>query len=117
MFNFPDCDFLVINSYFPCDPRSDNFDESELLKLLGDISNAIETSCCQKVMLLGDLNADFSRCSTFTELVHDFISDLGLRLFWHDSESSADSGISAVDYTYSKLVNGVVSFSIIDHFE
>ena len=33
-FSLPDGPLLVINSYFPGDPRTDNFDDSELLTLL-----------------------------------------------------------------------------------
>ena len=46
MFNFPDCDFLVINSYFPCDPRTENYDDTELINLLADIESLIRKSKC-----------------------------------------------------------------------
>ena len=29
-FSFPKCHLLVVNAYFPCDPRISNFDETEL---------------------------------------------------------------------------------------
>ena len=36
-FDFPSGPLLVLNTYFPCDPRTNNFDDSELVKLLTDI--------------------------------------------------------------------------------
>ena len=50
-FAFPACHLLVINAYFPCDPRIVNFDETEVLTLLADIHKANiklpkRFSCC-----------------------------------------------------------------------
>ena len=40
-FNFPNGPLLILNTYFPCDPRTANFDDTELLKLLTDIQTII----------------------------------------------------------------------------
>ena len=37
LFNLPSGGILVVNSYFPCDPRTNNFDDTELLTLLADL--------------------------------------------------------------------------------
>ena len=37
----PGGSLLLLNTYFPCDPRNNNFDDTELVGLLGDIENAI----------------------------------------------------------------------------
>ena len=58
-FEFPSGPILVINTYFPCDPRTINFDDTELLTLLSSIQNVTETSGCRNIWLAGDLNAHF----------------------------------------------------------
>ena len=113
-FAFPGNMILGVNSYFPCDLQADNFDEAELLKLLSDISNVIEASNCQKVVLLGDFNADFNRCTRFTVLVYDYLTELSLKIIWYNSDTSSNNNISTVDHTYGKLANDVMSFSTID---
>ena len=55
-FEFPSKNILLINAYFPCDPRTDSFDKTELLTLLADITVAVETSLCSNVMIAADLN-------------------------------------------------------------
>ena len=45
-FNFPSNSLLVINTYFMCDPRNDNFDDTELVELLDDLQNIIVNSNC-----------------------------------------------------------------------
>ena len=32
-FSLPDNPLLIINTYFPCDPRTDNFDDEELMTI------------------------------------------------------------------------------------
>ena len=82
-FSFPAGSVLVINSYFPCDPRTDNFDETELLTLLADIRNATNKASCPNVFLAGDLNCHFNRNSRFTSIVRDFlVEELGLTIMW-----------------------------------
>ena len=41
LFRIPDCHLLVINTYFPCDPRSASSDFIELTELLGDLESLI----------------------------------------------------------------------------
>ena len=77
-FSFPSCHFVVINAYFPCDPRVCNFDETEVLTLLADIRQVVELSNCQNVLIAADMNADFTRKTKFTEIVEDGLNDLGL---------------------------------------
>ena len=101
--------FLLINTYFPCDPRIDNFDDTELINLLSDIKVLIENSGCTNVLLTGDLNIHFERSTRFTQIVLNQLEDLQLNLLWHQPEYS-------VDYTYSCMQNNNLHFSTIDHF-
>ena len=64
-------------------------------------------------MLCGDFNVDMSRENRYVEIVKQFINDLGLKVFWSDSENPK---IQSVDYTCTKIINGVAYYSTLDHF-
>ena len=113
-FSFPGGTFLLLNTYFPCDPRTNNFDETELLTLLEEIRQILIREECIYNLVLGDLNCHFQRQSTFTQLVHSFFTDLKLKIFWEFS--SEEYNIQEIDFTYSQVNNNQVSSSIIDHF-
>ena len=113
-FNFPNGPILVINTYFPCDPRTLNFDDRELMTLLTDIQNIIQQSSLTNVWLAGDLNCHFLRNTTFTKLVKDYFLEIGLHLLWENRDQL--DHLSPVDYTFMSKANGTLSFSTIDHF-
>ena len=52
---------LLINSYFPTDPRRPGADESELLEILGHMKNVIRQNDFDSLLWAGDINADFAR--------------------------------------------------------
>ena len=79
-FAFKSSSMLIKNAYFPCDPRVDTFDETELVTLLADIKNVVESSNCSNVLLAADLNSDFSRNTRFTRTVEEYLKDLLLIL-------------------------------------
>ena len=108
-FSLPQCEFLLINSYFPCDPQTENFDDSELLNVLADLKSLTKQSKCHNVLLAADLNCHFSRETYFTTLVADSMNDLNLSVLW-------DHPDFPVDYTYCNIANDTASFSTIDHF-
>ena len=60
-FEFPTGSLLLLNSYFPCDPRQVNFNETELLTLLADMKNILLQEKCIFNLILGDLNCHFLR--------------------------------------------------------
>ena len=68
-FSFPHGPFLLLNTYFPCDPRVENFDDGELNHLLNDVKTAIEQSECLNILIAGDLNCHFERYTRFTNMV------------------------------------------------
>ena len=111
-FSFPDSSLLIINTYFPCDPRTNEFDDSELLKVLTDIANTIQSAATHSVLIAGDLNCHFARNSRFTSTVQTFLEDLNLKIFW---ENPSDM-IEPVDFTHQSFNNGSCSISTLDHF-
>ena len=113
-FNLPQGPIVLINTYFPCDPRTSNFDDTELMTTLTTIQNIITQAGPAIIWLAGDLNCHFNRNTRFTNLVESFFLDLGLSFLWENLE---DLNISdGVDYTYMNSQNGIEHFSTIDHF-
>ena len=70
-FTFPNSSILIINAYFPCDPKIDDFNDSDILTALSDIQLLIRQSNCSDILIAGDLNCHFSRQTRFTNLVRD----------------------------------------------
>ena len=68
---------LLINSYFPTDPRMD-FDENQLLILFAEIQRIVDECEFDHMILGGDYNVDFKRNSKFVSMVKDFIEMLEL---------------------------------------
>ena len=57
----PGCKLLILNTYFPQDTQNANFDEQDLLSCLTTIENLISSTVHDQVLVVGDLNYDFSR--------------------------------------------------------
>ena len=116
-FSLPSSSLLVLNTYFPCDPRNENFDETEVISLLEEINQVSMKSSCSKIILLGDLNCHFQRNNRFTNLVRNYLEDeMGLTIMWEHPREDPPSLIQHVDYTHLSLVRNVPAYSTIDHF-
>ena len=108
--NLPQINLVFINAYFPTDIRGR--DESEVLQTLQDIKFIIDT-CDQtyKVVLMGDLNCDFTRNSAFVQWTSQFLNENDLNPLWNSFNW---------DFTYcqSRNINGTerLYYSTIDHF-
>ena len=93
-----------MNAYLPTEPHTVNFDDSELIEVLCEISSLIQKSGCINVILNGDLKWDPSRNTGFSNTVRHFVENLGLVSLWKKFR---------VDYT---LYTHFVSTSDLDHF-
>ena len=58
-----------MNAYLPTEPHTVNFDDSELMEVLCEITNIIEKSGYTDVILNGDLNWVPSRNTGFSNTV------------------------------------------------
>ena len=74
----------------------------------------IVQSNIHNIWLAGDLNADFSRNTRFTRLVHDYLAEIGLTLLWENADQLEN--VSKPSYTYMSTTTGRACFSTIDHF-
>ena len=112
-FSFPSGTLVVINTYFPCDPRTNEFDDSELMNVLAEIQYLIENSNTSSVLLAGDLNCHFNRNTRFTNIVKHFFDEKGLQVFW----DTPNDRIEIPDYTHLSSSGGSLAISTIDHFD
>ena len=103
---------LLINCYFPCDPRSGEGDLEELVDLLSDIDNVIRGSDATNILLAGDLNCHFERMTRFTITIDNWLKDNILTPLW----SITNNRIQEVDFTYCDTSKDPFAYSTIDHF-
>ena len=98
---------LLINSYFPVDPRRPNADDTELQETLGHIRNVIRNNDFDTLLWAGDLNADFLRNTGHTSTILDCVEEMSLTKSWD---------IFEVDFTCCHELLGVSHVSTLDHF-
>ena len=106
-FSFQSSTLLLVNTYFPTDPQRQNTDNSDLLETLGHIKKVVESNPCDSVLLVGDLNSDFSRQSSHSEAVKSALDQLRLEVAWDKFE---------VDFTAVHEMLGQTFTSTLDHF-
>ena len=99
--------FLLVNSYFPCDPQTLGQEDPELIESLSIIKNSIERAGCEAVVWAGDINADFLRATNYTDRVQETVDELNLFKSWDEYD---------VDFTSVHETANTTSVSKIDHF-
>ena len=102
--------YLFINAYFPVDRRNGDIDD--LICVLQDVTYILNRcDIDSKVILLGDLNCDFSRDTVFVNHVRQFIFENNLQHIWSKFPCN-------FSYRHTRNMNGVesTSLTIIDHF-
>ena len=103
--HFGEYKLLWINSYFPTDPQTINYDETELLEVMTEIENIIDNSDFDDILLGGDFNYDKRRNSGFVIAMNEFLEKIGLVSVWEKF---------AIDFTH--LHTDLHSSSILDNF-
>ena len=102
---FPAYKLFWINGYMPCDPQSQNFDDTELLAVLSEVESLIVSNSGVEVLWAADMNWDKSRDNHFTRTVAAALARLNLTSVWEGKP---------IDYTH--IHTDGVSTSTIDHF-
>ena len=98
---------VIINSFFPQDPKTQRFDETELIETLECIRTVMTNNQCTHLLWAGDINSDFSRNNGQSTRVNNYLVELGLRRSWDRFQ---------VDFTCYHEMNNVPHVSTIDHF-
>ena len=114
-FSFPSGNFLLFNTYFPCDPQTVRFNETELLSLLAEMKNILYQEGCLYNLISGDLNCHFLQKSTFTLIIENFFKDIQFNIFWGNPDHTPGQLVSQVDFTHCQSRDKQISTSIIDH--
>ena len=97
---------LLINSYFPVDQRDSVDDGHDLDETISVIKNIIRKSGCNTVMLVGDINADYTRNTHHTRTVKASREELQLVTAWNNYQ---------VDFTHTYEREGATFVSTLDH--
>ena len=98
---------LILNTYYPCDPKTLRFDDSELLEVFDSIDKILEKNEFHQLVWGGDINCDFSRRTGFVESVDRYVTELQLVKSWDRFD---------VDFTHVFEVEENTYVSKIDHF-
>ena len=98
---------LILNVYFPQDPRTSELKSDDLEEVLADIKGVLEKNTFDDVLLTGDMNTDFSRNTGFVKRVEEFLNEWKLSVAWDRYP---------VDFTHECSKDGKSYTSTIDHF-
>ena len=98
---------LIINVYFPNDPKTVNYIVNEDLEdILASITDVIENSECTDVIIAGDFNIDFNRKNGHAKRLHTFLKENELKSLWKKFD---------IDFTHEFEVQDASYTCIIDH--
>ena len=86
--NFEHTRLLWLNAYFPNDPLTVQFDETQLVTVLTEIENIMDTTDFDDVLLCGDLNWEMFRESGFSVTIHQFMTRIELSSLWNSHTRS-----------------------------
>ena len=98
---------ILINSYFPVDPRTLRFDDAELLETLQHIRNILDKNDFNHILWAGDINSDFLRNTGHVKTVIEFKEEFSFQSSWDQF---------VVDFTHYHEVNDESFTSTVDHF-
>ena len=104
---FPENKIMIINSYFPTDPKVNEFDTSDLLCTLSANNDVLSNIDFHSLIWTGDINADFIRQTQFTKIIDEFIEEKALVKSWNKFP---------VDFTHSQETRNRAYTSTLDHF-
>ena len=94
---------LWINSYFPTDPQTMNYDSTELSEVLAEVERILDSAEFDHVLWNGDLNWDPRRRSGFSVTISTFMERIGLVSAWDRfpvSHTSCDMEVMEVSWRW-----------------
>ena len=107
---------LWINAYFPTDPRTIQYDETDLLQVQTEIVDLIDNNSFDDVILGGDFNYDKTRATGFVACMTRFIEKLELTSVW-DKFPIGFTHIHTDLRSTAVLDNFFVSEGLLDYIE
>ena len=107
LFNCGGKQILIINSYFPTDPKTIAGENQELVSTLAELVNILETTTFDTLYLAGDINTEFMRRTSHVQAVRDFMLRCNLVSLWDYYEA---------DFTHTfERESGEIYHNTIDH--
>ena len=103
--NIGDYRIIWFNCYFPTDPQTIQYDDTELFPLLNEVEEILEKNSFDDCIMGGDFNFDKRRHTGFVSTVNDFMDRIGLVSVWEKHP---------VDFTH--IHTDLKSTSILDNF-
>ena len=98
---------MIVNVYFPRDPKTIEYSvDTEFEDVLATIENLVDAHHCNDVLILGDLNCDYSRNNGRVKRIKEFLSSNSMDMAWNSFN---------VDYTHEFENNSITYTSTIDH--
>ena len=95
-----------MNTYIPTvDPQTQDFDDSDLLAVLRELTIIIDGESYTDIVLNGDLNWDPGSCSGFSSAMTSFDERVGLVPLWKHH-----------DVNFTHVHTDYTSTSVLDHF-
>ena len=107
---FPENKIMTINSYFPTDPKVNEFDTSDLLCTLSAINDVLSNTDFHSLIWTGDINADFIRQTQFTKIIDEFIEEKTLVKSWNKFPVDSLAGNSEPYLRLWIIFSGVKGF-------
>ena len=100
-------DYRIVwfNSYLPTDPQTVQYDDAELLTVLTEIENILDTNSFDDCILGGDFNYDKRRATGFVGTLSRFLERVGLVSVWDKFP---------IDYTH--IHTDLKSTAVLDNF-
>ena len=102
-----DCNLMIINVYFPPDPKTAGYNlDSELENVLLAVENLVASHQCRNVVMVGDMNTEYNRKNGRVDRFEAFLLTNKLESSWKKLD---------VDYTHEFEKEGITYTSTIDH--
>ena len=98
---------LIVNTYFPTNPKVIGFDFTDLLSTLLSIKDVLQRNDYNSVVWTDDINANFCRQSRFIKIIESFIDQNEFIRAWYKFPR---------DFTHIYEVNDISYTSTLDHF-
>ena len=97
---------MIINSYFPPDPKTRSYNlDAELEEMIVAVENLVTSHQCRHIIMVGDMNTDYKRKNGRVMRFESFLTDNRLEDAWNKFE---------VDFTHEFEKDGTTYTSTID---
>jgi hypothetical protein len=107
-----DGDILLINTYFPPDPKCKTYSfDTGMEEMLATIDNLIDSNQCSNVVMVGDFNTDYKRENGRVTRIDDFLSTHAFDLAWKIYEVDYTHEFEKDDISYTSTILTIAQYT------